>query len=291
VRLKISEEGEPESDTHFKQPKAYKKSSDEKGSKESAPELFKQLSAVDMSFEKETPLDQSADKNIMQSENKILTVEKIDEKAREDHEIMIQDMDVCSEKKSDVSHKYEKKINLDKLEILQKDNSDENNSEHNVPVGNQNLVSGSYESGQKVNNKSNEILDEKPPEEWYKFSEEVKKSSSKLASIVRNAVPQSLDGPYLKLVFKSGNYSTIMTQENKNILEKIASKFSGHSVKLTFEDSKLLTTQKSIAEYDQLLIEKEKADKRKKAKEFPLVKDILTIFKNSKITSIELSDA
>jgi hypothetical protein len=200
-------------------------------------------------------------------------------------------MNVCSKKKSDVSQKYEKKINLDKLEILQKENSDENNSKHNAPVDNQNLVSGSYESGQKVNNKSNEILDEKPPEEWYKFSEEVKKSSSKLASIVRNAVPQSLDGPYLKLVFKSGNYSTIMTQENKNILEKIASKFSGHSVKLTFEDSKLLTTQKSIAEYDQLLIEKEKADKRKKAKEFPLVKDILTIFKNSKITSIELSDA
>ena len=244
-----------------------------------------------MSFEKETPLDQSADKNIMQSENNILTVEKINEKAREDHQIMIQDTDVCSEKKSDVSHKYEKKINLDKLEIFQKDNSDENNSGHNEPVGNQNLVSGSYESVQKVNNKSTEILDEKPPEEWCKFSEEVNKISSKLASIVRNAVPQSLDGPYLKLVFKSGNYSTIMTQENKKIMEKIASKFSGHSVKLAFEDSNVLTTQITIAEYDQLIIEQEKADKLKKAKEFPLVKDILTVFKNSKITSIELSDA
>ena len=74
-------------------------------------------------------------------------------------------------------------------------------------------------------------------------------------------------------------------------MEEIASKFSGHSVKLKFEDSNVLTTHKTIAEYDQLLIEQEKADKRKKAKEFPLVKDILTVFKNSKITSIELSDA
>ena len=38
-------------------------------------------------------------------------------------------------------------------------------------------------------------------------------------------------------------------------------------------------------------IEQEKELKRKKAKEFPLVKDILSVFKNSKITSIELSDA
>ena len=37
--------------------------------------------------------------------------------------------------------------------------------------------------------------------------------------------------------------------------------------------------------------EHEKKLKRNKAKEFPLVKDILTIIKNSKITSIELSEA
>ena len=60
---------------------------------------------------------------------------------------------------------------------------------------------------------------------------------------------------------------------------------------MTFEDSNVLTSQKTIAEYDQLLIEQEKMHKREKAKSFPLVKDILTVFKNSKITSLELSDA
>ena len=74
-------------------------------------------------------------------------------------------------------------------------------------------------------------------------------------------------------------------------MENIASEFSGHSVKLIFEDSNVSTSQKTIAEYDQLLIEREKEMKRRKAKEFPLVKEILSVFKNSKITSIELSDA
>ena len=140
-------------------------------------------------------------------------------------------------------------------------------------------------------NQKNEILPEKPPEEWCKFSEEVKKSSSKLASIVRNAVPQSLDGSDLKLVFKSGNYATMLTQESKKLLENIASEFSCHSVNLICENSNVATSQKTIAEYDQILIEQEKELKWKKAKEFPLVKDILSVFKNSKITSIELSDA
>ena len=104
-------------------------------------------------------------------------------------------------------------------------------------------------------------------------------------------MPQSLDGPDLKLVFKSGNYATVLTQESIKLLENIASEFSGHSVKLICQDSNFATSQKTIAEYDQLLIEQEKELKRKKANEFPLVKDILSVFKNSKITSIELSDA
>ena len=104
-------------------------------------------------------------------------------------------------------------------------------------------------------------------------------------------MPQSLDGPDLKLVFKSGNYATMLTQENIKLLEDIASEFSDHSVKLICEDSNVSTSQKTIAEYDQLLIEQEKEQKRKKAKDFLLVKDILSVFKNSKITSIELSEA
>ena len=83
----------------------------------------------------------------------------------------------------------------------------------------------------------------------------------------------------------------MLTQESIKLLENIALEFSGHSIKLICEYSNVSTSQKTIAEYDQLLFEQEKELKRKKAKEFPLVRDILSVFKNSKITSIELSDA
>ena len=107
--------GKPESDIHIKHSKAYKISSDEKGSKESAPEKLKQHSALDMSFEKKPPLDPSAVKNSMLSENKRFPVEKIDEKVTEDHEIIIQDMDVYTKKKSDVSDIYKQNIKFTKI--------------------------------------------------------------------------------------------------------------------------------------------------------------------------------
>ena len=190
-----------------------------------------------------------------------------------------------------VSKLDEQRVHVEKSEVLEGDNSDEEKLGDEVSVENHDFVSDADELGHPGKKQKNVIPTEKPPEDWCKFSEEIKKSSSKLASIVRNAVPQSLDGPDLKLVFKSGNYATMLTQESIKLLENIASEFSSHSVKLICDDSNVATLQKTIAEYDQLLIEQEKELKRKKAKEFPLVKDILSVFKNSKITSIELSDA
>ena len=280
-----------DSDMLVKQPETDKKSSEEKGSKESEPELFKQQSALDMSVEQKPPVDASVIKNILQPEKKGLPDEKLEGKDIDVPEPQIQGMHGYSEEKSNVSDLDEQIVHAEESELLQGDNSDEEKLKHEVPVENQNFVSGADEQGHPENKQKNEILPEKPPEEWCKFSEEIKKSSSKLASIVRNAVPQSLDAPDLKLVFKSGNYATMLTQESIKLLENIASEFSGHSVKLICEDSNVSTSQKTIAEYDQLLVEQEKELKRKKAKEFPLVKDILSVFKNSKITSIELSDA
>ena len=280
-----------DSDMLVKQPETDKKSSEEKGSKESEPELFKQQSALDMSVEQKPPMDASVMKNILQPEKIGLPGKKLEGKDIDVPEPQIQGMHGYSEEKSNVSDLDEQKVHVEKSEVLQGDNSDEDKLKHEVPVENQNFVSGADEQRHPENKQNSEILHEKPPEEWCKFSEEIKKSSSKLASIVRNAVPQSLDAPDLKLVFKSGNYATMLTQESIKLLENIASEFSGHSVKLICEDSNVATSQKTIAEYDQLLIEQEKEQKRKKAKEFPLVKDILSVFKNSKITSIELSDA
>ena len=280
-----------DSDMLFKQPEIDKNSSEEKGSKDYEPELFKQNSALDISVEQKHPVDASVIKNILQPEKKVLPDEKLEGKNIDFPEPQIQGMQGDTKEISNVSDLDEQKVHVEDSEVLQVDNSNEAILRHELPVENKIFVSGADELGHPVNKQKNGILPEKPSEEWCKFSEEIKKSSSKLASIVRNAVPQSLDGPDLKLVFKSGNYATMLTQESIKLLENIASEFSGHSIKLICEDSNVSTSQKTIAEYDQLLIEQEKELKRKKAKEFPLVKDILSVFKNSKITSIELSDA
>ena len=132
---------------------------------------------------------------------------------------------------------------------------------------------------------------EQPSQEWTDFAAEVQKRSSKLASFVRNAVPQSLSGTQLKLVFKSGNYPSMFTEHNRSLLEEIATGWCGHAVHVSCEISPTVTSRRTIVEHDQILLEQSRELKRKNAREFPQVKDILSVFTNSKISAIEFSDA
>ncbi|MBC8259858.1 MAG: DNA polymerase III subunit gamma/tau [SAR324 cluster bacterium] len=130
----------------------------------------------------------------------------------------------------------------------------------------------------------------KPAQEWIDYAEEVQKRSSKLASIIRNAVPQILQNSQLKLSFKSGNYSSMLTEQNRVLLEKITSDWTGHAVHVSCEISAIVSTQQTIFEYEQILIEQQREIKREKARNFPQVKEILSVFTNSKITGIKLSE-
>jgi DNA polymerase-3 subunit gamma/tau len=132
---------------------------------------------------------------------------------------------------------------------------------------------------------------EQPAQEWTDFAAEVQKRSSKLASFVRNAVPQSLSGTQFKLTFKSGNYPSMFTEQNRSLLEEIATDWCGHAVHVSCEISPTVTSMRTIVEHDQILLEQARELKRKNAKEFPQVKDILSVFTNSKISAIEFSDA
>jgi len=132
---------------------------------------------------------------------------------------------------------------------------------------------------------------EQPAQEWTDFAAEVQKRSSKLASFVRNAVPQSLSGTQLKLAFKSGNYPSMFTEQNRSFLEEIATGWCGHAVHVSCEISPIVTSRRTIVEHDQILLEQARELKRKNAREFPQVKDILSVFTNSKISAIEFSDA
>ena len=155
----------------------------------------------------------------------------------------------------------------------------------------QNNINQNQEIVKLAANKNIEETSMEPSEEWCNFSEEVQKMSSKLASFVRNAVPHNLTGSQLILSFKNGNYSSMMTEDNRELLEKIASDWTGHSVHVSCEITPISASQLTIVEHEQILLERKNELKRKNARAFPQVKDILSVFTNSRVTNIELSDA
>ena len=188
-------------------------------------------------------------------------------------------------------HFYEEKPYVTETEVsLVKAEQTENADKEMSPEA-QNNINQNQEIVKLAAKKNIEETSMEPPEEWCNFSEEVQKLSSKLASFVRNAVPHNLTGSQLILSFKSGNYASMLTEDNRELLEKIASDWTGHSVHVSCEITPTSASQLTIVEHEQILLERKNELKRKNARAFPQVKDILSVFTNSRITNIELSDA
>ena len=189
------------------------------------------------------------------------------------------------------SHVDEEKPYVAETEVSQvKAEQTENADKERLPEA-QNNINQNQEIVKLAANKNIEETSMEPPEEWCNFSEEVQKLSSKLASFVRNAVPHNLTGSQLILSFKSGNYASMLTEDNRELLEKIASDWTGHAVHVSCEITPISASQLTIVEHEQILLERKNELKRKNARAFPQVKDILSVFTNSRITNIELSDA
>ena len=189
------------------------------------------------------------------------------------------------------SHVDEEKPYVAETEVSQVKAEQTENADKEMSPEAQNNINQNQEIVKLAANKNIEETSMEPPEEWCNFSEEVQKLSSKLASFVRNAVPHNLTGSQLILSFKSGNYASMLTEDNRELLEKIASDWTGHSVHVSCEITPISASQLTIVEHEQILLERKNELKRKNARAFPQVKDILSVFTNSRITNIELSDA
>ena len=83
----------------------------------------------------------------------------------------------------------------------------------------------------------------------------------------------------------------MFTEQNRSLLEEIATDWCGHAVHVSCEITPTVTSMRTIVEHEQILLEQAKEIKRENAREFPKVKDILSVFTNSKISAIEFSDA
>ena len=189
------------------------------------------------------------------------------------------------------SHVDEEKTYVAETEVSQVKAEQTENADKEMSPESQNNINQNQEIVKISANKNIEETSMEPPEEWCNFSEEVQKLSSKLASFVRNAVPHNLTGSQLILSFKSGNYASMLTDDNRELLEKIASDWTGHAVHVSCEITPISASQLTIVEHEQILLERKNELKRKNARAFPQVKDILSVFTNSRVTNIELSDA
>ena len=189
------------------------------------------------------------------------------------------------------SHVDEEKPYVAETEVSQVKAEQTKNADKGMSPEAQNNTDQNQEIVKLAAKKNIEETSMEPPEEWCNFSEEVQKLSSKLASFVRNAVPHNLTGSQLILSFKSGNYASMLTEDNRELLEKIASDWTGHSVHVSCEITPTSASQLTIVEHEQILLERKNELKRKNARAFPQVKDILSVFTNSRVTNIELSDA
>jgi len=186
----------------------------------------------------------------------------------------------------DEENPYVAETGVSQLKAEQTENADKEMS----PEA-QNNINQNQEIVKLAAKKNIEETSTEPLEEWCNFSEEVQKLSSKLASFVRNAVPHNLTGSQLILSFKSGNYASMLTDDNRELLEKIASDWTGHSVHVSCEITPTSASQLTIVEHEQILLERKNELKKKNARAFPQVKDILSVFTNSRVTNIELSEA
>ena len=189
------------------------------------------------------------------------------------------------------SHVDEEKPYVTETEVSQVKAEQTENADKEMSPEAQNNINQNQEIVKLAAKKNIEETSMEPPEEWCNFSEEVQKLSSKLASFVRNAVPHNLTGSQLILSFKSGNYASMLTDDNRELLEKIASDWTGHSVHVSSEITPTSASQLTIVEHEKILLERKNEIKRKNARAFPQVKDILSVFTNSRITNIELSDS
>jgi len=170
-------------------------------------------------------------------------------------------------------------------DLSEKTNNSKNTDSEEIDTNYQDL-----DDENKYPNKKEFLSHEKPSQEWIEFSKNVQKQSPKLASFIRNSIPQSLEGSQLELAFKSGSHSSMFTDADKDLLEMIASEFCGRDKQINFSVSKTISSKQTIAEFEDIILEKKKEIKRKNAREFSQVKDVLSVFNNSKITNIDILD-
>ena len=129
----------------------------------------------------------------------------------------------------------------------------------------------------------------KPPfERWIQLVEALREKAPKLAGLVRNAIPDSLEGPEVRLGFRKVGFVQMLTAENMAELARLLKAFLGREVGVRCLQEPQESPFRTVLEQEEFVEQQERERRRREAREHPLVQNILATFPGSEITEIRL---
>ena len=94
----------------------------------------------------------------------------------------------------------------------------------------------------------------------------------------------------MRIGFKSGEPSTLVSVENQKTLEALAGEEAGHDVRIEWVSESLDSNLRTVIEQEQK-IEKERLEaKRQEAREHPFVQEVLKVFRGSTIQEVRMNE-
>ena len=129
----------------------------------------------------------------------------------------------------------------------------------------------------------------KPPfERWIQLVEALREKAPKLAGLVRNAIPDALEGPEMRLGFRKVGFVQMLTAENMAELARLLKAFLGREVGVRCLQEPQESPFRTVLEQEEFVEQQGRERRRREAREHPLVQNILATFPGSEITEIRL---
>ena len=127
-----------------------------------------------------------------------------------------------------------------------------------------------------------------PSERWIQLVEALCEKAPKLAGLMRNAIPDALKGPELRLGFRNVGFLQMLTAENMSELAHLLKEFLGREVRVHCLQEPQASPFRTVLEQEEFVEQQEYERRCQEARRHPLVQNILATFPGSEITEIRL---
>ena len=94
----------------------------------------------------------------------------------------------------------------------------------------------------------------------------------------------------MRIGFKSGEPSTLISVENQKTLEFLAGEEAGHDVRIEWISESLDSNLRTVIEQEQKIENQRLESKRQEAREHPFVQEVLKVFSGSTIQEVCMNE-